>query len=62
MMPDTHCCMQILPSVGSVSDKKRTSIFERMMPNIVGKILIDSWAPNEYLKVPLERLGFIYVD
>jgi hypothetical protein len=45
-----------------VSDKKCTGIFERTMPNLVGKILIASWAPNAYLKAPLESLGFVDVD
>jgi hypothetical protein len=45
-----------------VRDKKCTSIFERMMPNLVGKILIASQAPNVDLKEPLEILGFVDVD
>jgi hypothetical protein len=45
-----------------VSDKKRTGIFERTMPNLVGKILIASRAPNGDLKAPLEILGFVDVD
>jgi hypothetical protein len=45
-----------------VSDKKRTSIFERVMPNLVVKILIASQAPNADLKAPLESLGFVDVD
>jgi hypothetical protein len=45
-----------------VSDKKRTGIFERTMPNLVGKILIASRAPNADLKAPLEILGFVDVD
>jgi hypothetical protein len=45
-----------------VSDQKRTSIFERMMSNLVGKILIYSRAPNADLKEPLESLGFVDVD
>jgi hypothetical protein len=45
-----------------VSDKKRTGIFERTMPNLVGKILIASRAPNGDLKAPLESLGFVDVD
>jgi hypothetical protein len=45
-----------------VSDQKRTGIFERTMPNLVGKILIVSWDPNGDLKAPLERLGFVDVD
>ena len=46
----------------SVSDKKCTGIFERTMPNLVGKILIASWAPNGDWKEPLEILGFVDVD
>jgi hypothetical protein len=49
-------------NVQCVSDQKRTGIFERMMPNIVGKILIASRAPNADLKAPLESLGFVDVD
>jgi hypothetical protein len=45
-----------------VSDKKRTGIFERTMPNLVGKILIASRDPNADLKAPLEILGFVDVD
>ena len=45
-----------------VRDKKHTGIFERTMPNIVGKILIASQDPNADLKAPLERLGFLDVD
>ena len=45
-----------------VSDKKCTGIFERMMPNIVGKILIASQDPNAVMKAPLEILGFVDVD
>ena len=47
---------------GPVNDKKHTSIFERTMPNLVGKILIASQDPNADLKVPLESLGFVDVD
>jgi hypothetical protein len=45
-----------------VSDKKCTGIFERMMPNLVGNIWPASQTPNEDLKAPLERLGFVDVD
>ena len=45
-----------------VSDQKRTGIFERTMPNIVGKILIASQAPNVDLKAPLEIFRFVDVD
>jgi hypothetical protein len=32
------------------------------MPNLVGKILIASRAPNADLKAPLESSGFVDVD
>ena len=33
-----------------------------MIPNIVGKLWLDSRAPNADLKAPLEILGFLDVD
>ena len=45
-----------------VSDQKRTDIFERTMPSLVGKILIASWDPNGDFKEPLESLGSVDVD
>jgi hypothetical protein len=42
--------------------KNALAFFERTMPNIVGKILIASRAPNADLKAPLEILGFVDVD
>jgi hypothetical protein len=45
-----------------VRDKKCTGIFERTMPNLVGKFFIASRDPNAYLKEPLEILGFVDVD
>ena len=45
-----------------VSDKKCIGIFERTMPNLVGKILIASQDPNIDLKAPLEILRFVDVD
>jgi hypothetical protein len=45
-----------------VSDQKRTGIFERTMPNLVGKFLIASRDPNADLKAPLEISGFVDVD
>ena len=33
-----------------------------MIPNLAGKFSIPFRAPNEYLKTPLESLGFLDVD
>jgi hypothetical protein len=58
----TDCAWGWIFLMVTVNDKKRTGIFERTMPNIVGKILIASQDPNGDLKEPLEILRFVDVD
>jgi len=51
-----------IPAGANVSDKKRTSNFWRIMPNLAGHFSILSQAQNEDLKAPLESLGVVDVD